>query len=156
MSTMPLNIQTEKQVRMLHRNHPTLRRRGQDGNAFRVTVRGVRALGDPTPVEYDVFIDTSNAPAYPPRAFVLSPTDDEIFHRNVFNAQSSEDRANGRSMCEICLGFTEDPDQWGRIKRVASGHQAEAVMLLEFLDQVAFVLKNPAAEGAPARSEQER
>ena len=105
-------------------------------------------------MEYDVFIDTSNAPAYPPRAFVLSPTDDEIFHRNVFNAQSSEDRANGRSMCEICLGFTEDPDQWARIKRVASGHQA--VMLLEFLDQLAFVLKNPAAEGAPARSEQER
>ena len=29
-------------------------------------------------------------------------------------------------------------------------------MLLEFLDQLAFVLKNPAAEGAPARSEQER
>ena len=154
MSNMALNIQTEKQVRMLHRSHPTLRRRGQDGNAFRVTVQGVRALGDPTPVEYDVFIDASTAPAYPPRAFVLSPTDDEIFHRNVFHARSSDDRANGRSMCEICLGFTEDPDQWSRIKRVASGNQV--VMLLEFLDQLVYVLKNPAAEGAPARSEQQR
>ena len=150
---MPLNIQTEKQVRMLHRNH-----RPSEGGARRERVQGHRSRC-PCPwgphtcgvrcvhrYQQCSSLSPSGLCVEPNRRRNLPP---KRVQRSKFGG-SSERSEHVRNL----PWFHRGSDQWARIKRVASGHQA--VMLLEFLDQLAFVLKNPAAEGAPARSEQER
>ena len=64
---------------------------------------GVRSSYDDTPITYRVLVDLREFPLEKPNAYVLSPDDDDIFHCNIYHANTFSLLAD-REVCAVCDG----------------------------------------------------
>ena len=102
---------------------------------------GVVGGGSGSKMTYRLYVSLINCPARPPEAWVTSPKDSEIRHRNIWHAGSGPYQVN-LGLPLICLG--DFVDKW------IQGRLGRATNFITFLDQVHFALNNENAR-SPAR-----